>query len=106
MQKVCFTLKLKKERMEDYLKAHRVWPEMLQAISDTAISNYSLFIDKNEAIAVGYFEAENTHASLEKLGQTEVNRRWQDSMAEFFESSSGDLESGGLQWLAQYFHLA
>jgi hypothetical protein len=34
-----------------------------------------------------------------------VNGRWQEFMSQFFESGSGDLESGGTEWLTEYFHI-
>ncbi len=104
MQRVCFTLHVKKDRIRDYLAAHQVWPEMLQAMRDAGIRNYSMYMSK-DGMAVGYFETENLQASLEKVGQTEVNRRWQAHMAEFFESGA-DLQTGGIQWLDQYFFMA
>ncbi len=101
MQRVCFTLQVKPDRIRDYLAAHQVWPEMLRAMRDAGISNYSMYMSK-DGLAVGYFETEDLEASLARLGQTEVNRRWQEHMAEFFESG-GDLKTGGIQWLDQYF---
>jgi L-rhamnose mutarotase len=53
---------------------------------------------------VGYFESEDVKASLKKMGESEVNPRWQAHMARFFESGSGDLEKGGPEWLEQYFY--
>ena len=104
MQRVCFLLKLKKDRIQDYLKAHDVWPEMLAAITRAGIRNYSLFL-RPDGLVVGYFEAEDPMKSLRELGETDVNRRWQEMMAEFFEKTSRDLETGAPEWLEQYFYL-
>lgn len=103
MQRVCFVLRVKKDRVQDYLNAHQVWPEMEKAMSDAGISNYSMFV-REDGLLVGYFEAEEPEQSLRELGQTDVNRRWQQHMAEYFESS-GDLEKEGAQWLEQYYYL-
>ena len=104
MQRVCFLLQLKKDRIEEYRKAHQVWPEMLDAMHAAGIRNYSMFIRK-DGMLVGYFEAENPEQALQALGKTEVNRRWQEYMAPFFDSGTGDLEKGGTEWLEQYFHM-
>lgn len=104
MQRVCFLLQLKKDRIEEYRKAHQVWPEMLDAMHAAGIRNYSMFIRK-DGMLVGYFEAENPEQALQTLGKTEVNRRWQEYMAPFFDSGTGDLEKGGTEWLEQYFHM-
>ena len=104
MKRVCFTLQVRKDRVQDYLRAHAVWPEMLQAMSEAGIRNYSMFI-RRDGLAVGVFEAEDPEESLRRVGHTEVSRRWQAHMAEFFESGSGDLQRGGPEWLAEYFRM-
>ena len=103
MHRVCFLLNLKKDRIQDYRKAHVVWPEMLAAITEAGMRNYSLFLRK-DGLVIGYFEAEDPKESLRKLGQTEVNKRWQEGMAQYFEGG-GDLEKGGVEWLDSYFYL-
>ena len=103
MDRVCFLLHVKKDRVEEYLEAHEVWPEMLDAIRDVGIRNYSMFVRK-DGLLVGYFEAEDPERSLRELGEMEVNRRWQEHMAPYFESGSGDLQEGGPEWLDQYFY--
>lgn len=46
--RVCFLLKIKIERMEEYRQRHAaVWPEMVQALRETGWHNYSLFLAKN-----------------------------------------------------------
>ncbi len=105
MKRVCFLLKLKKDRIEDYLKAHQVWPQLLQAMSDVGIKNYSLFIRK-DGLVVGYFEAEDPEESLRKVGQADIGKRWEENMSEYFESSSGDEQPSGVEeWLDQYFYM-
>ena len=103
MQRVCFTLQVKQDRIQDYLGAHQVWPEMEQAIRDAGITNYSMFV-REDGLLAGCFEAEDPKQSLEQLGLTDVNRRWQEHMAEYFEAS-GDIRSEGIQWLTQYYYL-
>ena len=104
MQRACFLLKVKKELVQEYLAAHDpVWPEMLDAIRDAGIRNYSMFY-RPDGLLVGYLEADNVQESLQRVGATEVNARWQARMARFFEGGSGDMQEGGLEWLEPYFH--
>ena len=103
MQRVCFLLQVKPDRLQDYLKAHQVWPEMEKAMSDAGIRNYSMFF-REDGLLVGYLESEDPEASLRAVGETDVNRRWQEHMAEYFQTS-GDLETEGIQWLDQYYYL-
>ena len=103
MQRVCFNLQVKDGLTEDYLRDHQVWPEMQQAIRDVGITNFSMFV-REDGLLVGYFEAEDPEKSLDLLGQTDVNRRWQALMAKYFESG-GDMKGGGIRWLKQYFYI-
>ena len=105
MKRVCFTLQIKESRVAEYLAAHQVWPEMLEAMASAGIRNYSMFM-RPDGLAVGVFEAEDPVAALRQVGQTDVSRRWQASMAGFFGGGSGDPQAEGLQWLEQYFHLS
>ena len=91
MQRVCFLLQVRKNHLSGYLAAHYVWPEMLGAIQEAGISNYLLFCSE-EGLVVGYFEAEDSKASLRRLGETHINSCWQEYVAEYFEGGSGDLE--------------
>ena len=103
MQRACFLLKVKQELLDEYLKAHDpVWPEMLDAIREAGIRNYSMFF-RPDGLLVGYLEGDDVTASLEKVGTTDVNARWQAHMARFFEGGSGDLQEGGLEWPEPYF---
>lgn len=105
MKRVCFLLKIKDGMVDAYKKAHEpVWPEMQAALSSAGIRNYSMFIRKDGLLA-GYFEADNPEESLQKVGKTEVNRRWQARMAPYFETGSGDLQKGRPEWLEQVFFL-
>ena len=91
--------------MPDYLEAHQVWPEMLDAMRQVGIRNYSMF-HRDDGMLVGYFEAEDPQESLRELATMDVHGRWQEHMAEFFETGSGDLEKGGPEWLEEYFYTA
>ncbi len=105
MEHVCFLLRVKKDRIQDYLKAHDVWPELNSTMQDVGMSNFSLFMRK-DGLVVGYFEAEDPQESLRKLSLTDVNRRWDEYMAEFFEGGGGNMEEGGVEWLEQYYYLS
>ena len=99
-----FTLKIAKDQVQNYLDAHDIWPEMLEAISAAGIQDYSIFVDR-DGLLVGFFQAEDPQASLDKLGQTEINDRWQKHMAQFFGDSTPDMGKGPLKWLDCCFYL-
>jgi L-rhamnose mutarotase len=106
VERVCFLLRVRADRLEEYKERHRaVWPEMLDALRTTGWRNYSLFLD-DDGMLVGYVEVEDFDAAQAGMAATEVNARWQAEMAEFFELPSGERPDTGLRRLEEVFHLA
>jgi L-rhamnose mutarotase len=106
MERVCFVLQVRPERLQEYKERHRaVWPEMRQALSETGWSNYSLFL-RPDGLLVGYVETENFERAREEMARREVNERWQRDMAAFFIApQAGDLPDRALLRLEEVFHL-
>jgi L-rhamnose mutarotase len=106
MDRVCFLLKVKKDQLEAYLAAHEaVWPEMLRAMHDSGIRNYSMY-QREDGLLVGYLEAEDTQEALRRCAETDASRRWHEYMAPFFESVSPGLRAGEPLFLPEYFYMA
>ena len=73
MQRVCFLLKVKPERLEEYKRRHQaVWPDMLDALRDTGWHNYSLFL-RDDGLLVGYLETDDFEAARQAMAAREVN---------------------------------
>lgn len=106
MERVCFRLKLRKETMNEYVKHHeKVWPDMLEALSETGWSNYSLFIDPADGTLIGYFETLNLDRALGGMATKEVNERWQSLMKNYFEALDGQRPDEGFLKLENIFYL-
>jgi L-rhamnose mutarotase len=106
MERACFLLRVRPERLEEYKARHRdVWPDMLAALSATGWTNYSLFLD-DDGLLVGYLETEDFEAALAGMEATDVNARWQAEMAEFFELPDDARPDTGFRRLEEIFHLA
>lgn len=104
MQRVCFQLQVKPERLEEYVERHNpIWPEMLEALAATGWHNYSLFL-RDDGLLIGYFETESLEQARAGMAATEVNTRWQAEMAEFFVDLEGTPDQGFLQ-LTEVFNL-
>lgn len=104
-QRVCFLMRLKPDRIQEYLAVHsQVWPEMLEALREAGWTNYSLFLHAADGLVVGYLETEDFEKAQAEMARSEVNARWQETMAPFFADSGNPDES--LDVLAEYFHLA
>lgn len=105
MERVCFLLKVKKERLAEYKEIHRkVWPELLDALRETGWHNYSIFL-RDDGLFVGYLETPDFQKALEGMKAREMNTRWQTMMAPFFEGISGRRPDEGLLRLEEVFHL-
>ena len=105
MERVCFLLKVRKDRLDEYKQRHEsVWAEMRQALHDTGWTNYSLFL-RDYGLLVGYLETPDFDAALRGMSQQEVNARWQREMGPFFENLDGRRPDEGLLRLEEIFHL-
>ncbi|WP_156724804.1 L-rhamnose mutarotase [Streptomyces apocyni] len=106
MQRVCFLLKVRQDRLIEYRQRHTtVWPEMVDALSACGWHNYSLFLRK-DGLLVGYLETEDFAAAVADMEATEVNARWQAEMADFFEALDGQRPDAAMRPLTEVFHLA
>ena len=106
MERVCFLLQVRPERVEEYKQRHReVWPEMQQALRESGWSNYSLFL-RPDGLLVGYLEAEDFAAAQVQMSKREVNARWQREMSEFFLNPPGVTPDRALTRLEEVFHLS
>ena len=107
MERVCFRLKIRKDRMDEYVRRHaQVWPDMLEALRETGWTNYSLFLDPSDGLLIGYLETHDLDAAKAGMAEREVNARWQSEMAPFFESLEGLAPDEGFLRLEEIFYLA
>jgi L-rhamnose mutarotase len=105
MQRVCFVLHVKPERLEEYRERHRdVWPDMLAALRETGWRNYSLFL-RHDGLLVGYLETDDFERARANMAQREVNERWQREMGGFFVQPDGALPDRAMHPLEEVFHL-
>ena len=106
MKRVGFILKVRQDKLEEYKRHHKaVWPEMLDALRRTGWHNYSLFM-RDDGLLFGYFETpESFQAALTGMSQEEINTKWQDFMAPYFENLSGAHADESMVELEEVFHL-
>lgn len=106
MKRIGFLLKVKQDKLAEY-KAHHaaVWPEMLDALRRTGWHNYSIFA-REDGLLFGYFEAEESFAaSLAGMAKEDINAKWQEFMAPYFENLSGAHADESMLALDEVFHL-
>ena len=103
MEPVCFLARVRPERLDEYRARHNeVWPEMLAALRAAGWGNYSIFL-AGDGLLVGYLETDDYETALAAMAATDVNKRWQAEMAEFFVAGGAPDES--FLRIAEIFHL-
>lgn len=106
MKRVGFMLKVRQDRLEEYKQHHKnVWPEMQAALREAGWHNYSLFV-RDDGLLFGYFETpESLAAAQARMAATEINTRWQEFMAPYFESPHNARPDEMFLELQEIFHL-
>ncbi|AWT59661.1 MAG: L-rhamnose mutarotase [Rhodospirillaceae bacterium] len=106
MKRIGFLLKVREEKIEEYKRHHEnVWSEMLDALRHTGWHNYSLFMRK-DGLLFGYFETpENFQSALDGMAREEINTKWQDLMAPYFQGLDGAHADDSMLELEEVFHL-
>jgi L-rhamnose mutarotase len=100
-QRSAFVLRVRPDKIDEYVEAHHnVWPEMLAALRDAGIRNYTIFRSGDEVF--GYFESDDLEAAAAYMEAEDVNARWQDTMAGLLEERVPD---AGPPTLEQIFRL-
>jgi L-rhamnose mutarotase len=106
MKRVGFLFKVKQDKLQEYKVHHEaVWPEMLDALQRTGWHNYSIFA-RQDGLLFGYFETpESLQAAQAAMSQEEINAKWQEFMAPYFENLGGLHPDEGMVELEEIFHL-
>ena len=102
MERGFFTFEIYPGMEDEYKKRHdEIWPELVDAIRDAGLQNYSLF--RRGTTIYAYVEAEPDIATaFGKIGGTDVNAPW----AKWFEEVIVSLvdEDGNLFWGEEVWH--
>ncbi|WBB53697.1 L-rhamnose mutarotase [Verrucosispora sp. WMMD573] len=105
MRRICFTLQVRPDRLEEYRRRHAaVWPDMLAALKRAGWHDYSLFL-REDGLLVGCFLTEDLDAARAAMEATEVNARWQAEMAPFFADLPDGRPDRGFDVLTEIFNL-
>jgi L-rhamnose mutarotase len=105
VNRYCFCLQVKPDRLDEYVERHRdVWPDMQAALRDSGWHNYSLFL-RDDGLLIGYVEAGDLEAAQQAMAATEVNERWQAQMTDYFTGIDGRPPDESFLLLREIFHL-
>ena len=76
MERILFTMEIFPGTEAEYKRRHdEIWPEMVEALRDSGVANYSLFRRGTEIIAYAECTPDAVTA-FRTAGATDVNRRW------------------------------
>jgi L-rhamnose mutarotase len=77
MHRVGMTWQVKPEYWEAYKEVHlHPWPELVAAIQEYGIHNYSIFAFGTRAFAYMEVDGDDVQAVLNALAQTDIKKKW------------------------------
>lgn len=82
MQRFAFKMFLNPGQRDEYKRRHdEIWPELSKLLTDSGISNYSIFLDEETSTLFAYLERTEDHRMAE-LPTRAVMQRWWAHMAD------------------------
>jgi L-rhamnose mutarotase len=104
MEHVLFIQKVRPEKKQEYLEAHRkVWPEVLTLIKDSGVQREIIWI-KDETLYV-YIMAEDFDKALGRQGETKLFQKWVEKMQPLLSEMQDYSEEGRIVKLEKVFDL-
>ena len=89
----------------EYQRRHNpIWPDLRKALKEYGVCNYSIFLHNDSDFLFGYFEIDNEEL-FNKIGESEVCRRWWEYMTEVLVSESENSTKAKEDMLTEVFHL-
>ena len=77
---------------------------MRDALHEAGWHNYSLFLQPDGTL-IGYLETDDFDAAQSAMSLTEVNERWQNEMAEYFNDLDGGNPDENMTSIQEIFHI-
>jgi len=103
VEQAAFTMFLRPGQAEEYRRRHdAIWPELAQALHDSGIRDYSIFLDPGTHVLFAVLRRTAGHTS-DQLPQREVMQRWWRYMADLMETNADGSPRQGA--LVPMFHL-
>lgn len=88
MQRHAFKMYLNKGAEAEYIKRHdEIWPELVNLLRETGISNYSIHLDRDTNTLFGYLERADNH-TMADLPNHPVMKRWWAHMGDIMATNA------------------
>lgn len=77
MKRVGMTWQVDPAYWEEYKAIHlNPWPELLEAIQEVGIHNYSIYAFGTRVFAYMEVEGDDVYGALNRLAQTDIKKKW------------------------------
>lgn len=97
-------MKLKPGFKKEYIERHNdVWPDIVDLIKKSGISDYSIFLDEETGILFGIQKVEG-NISSQDLGAVGIQQKWWDYMSDIMDVNSDN--SPVTIYLKEVFYIA
>lgn len=103
MQRYAFKMFLNPGEAREYRRRHdAIWPELKALLSDSGVSNYSIFLDADANTLFAYLERAEDHR-MDEVTKNAIMRRWWTHMKDIMASNPDG--SPVSEPLIEMFHL-
>jgi len=90
-ERIAFRMNLNAGEIAEYEKRHnQVFPELLDALKEAGVSDYSIWHDPDSDHLFGILTRSDSH-TLDALPDTEVCKRWWKFMADIMETDDNNV---------------
>ena len=87
MQRHAFKMYLNPGCEAEYIRRHdEIWPELVDLLRQTGISNYSIHLDRETMVLFGYLERREDHAMAD-LPDHPVMKKWWAYMGDIMRTN-------------------
>ena len=98
MKRVGMTWRVDPEHWEAYKQLHlNPWPELIQAIQDVGIHNYSIYAFGHRVFAYMEIDGEDPLNAFDILAKTKIKKKWDEEVTIWVLPEAED--GGGAQFL-------
>lgn len=98
MKRVGMTWRVRPEHWEEYKAIHlNPWPELIAAIQEHGIHNYSIYALGHRVFAYMEVEGDDVYAALGALAQTDIKKRWDAEVTAWVTPEAE--EGSGIQFM-------
>ena len=100
--RVAFKMKLKPGFCKEYKIRHdEIWPELAEELTNSGVSDYSIFLDEETHILFAVQKLEPNNRA-DKLAHSKIVRKWWDYMSDIMEVNTDN--SPVVKELKEVFH--